>query len=98
MQFGVFELDLRAHELRRRGAKVKLQEQPLQILVILLENPGRLVTRDELRRRIWPADTFIEFDQGLYSALRRLREALEDSADRPRYIETVPKQGYPSGL
>jgi len=94
VQFGVFELDLRAHELRRRGAKVKLQEQPLQILVILLENPGRLVTRDELRRRIWPADTFIEFDQGLYSALRRLREALEDSADRPRYIETVPKQGY----
>lgn len=94
VQFGVFELDLRVHELTRRGIKVKLQEQPLQILVALLENPGRLVTRDELRRRIWPADTFIEFDQGLYSALRRLREALDDNADRPTYIETVPKQGY----
>jgi Tol biopolymer transport system component/DNA-binding winged helix-turn-helix (wHTH) protein len=94
VQFGVFELDLRAHELRRRGIRVKLQEQPLQVLLILLEHPGRLVTRDELRRRIWPADTFIEFDQGLYSALRRLREALNDSADHPSYIETVPKQGY----
>ena len=94
VQFGVFELDLRAHELRRRGVRVKLQEQPLQVLLILLENPGRLVTRDELRRRIWSADTFIEFDQGLYSALRRLREALDDSADRSSYIETVPKQGY----
>ena len=94
MQFGVFELDLGAHELRRRGIKVKLQEQPLQVLLILLQNPGRLVTRDELRRRIWPANTFIEFDQGLYSALRRLREALDDNADRPSYIETVPKQGY----
>jgi Tol biopolymer transport system component/DNA-binding winged helix-turn-helix (wHTH) protein len=94
IRFGVFELDLRAGELRRDGVKVKLQEQPLQILLLLLENPGQVVSREELQRRIWPADTFVEFDQGLYSALRRLREALSDSADNPRFVETLPRRGY----
>jgi TolB-like protein/DNA-binding winged helix-turn-helix (wHTH) protein/Flp pilus assembly protein TadD len=94
IRFGIFELDLRAGELRRNGARVKLQEQPLQILEALLENPGRVVTREDLRKRIWPADTFVDFDRGLYSALARLREALSDSAESPRYIETVPRRGY----
>jgi TolB-like protein len=94
IQFGVFEVDLRAGELRRRGGKVKLQEQPLQILQILLESPGEVVTREELQQRIWPADTFVDFDHGLNNAIRRLREALGDSADTPRYIETVARRGY----
>jgi TolB-like protein len=94
IQFGVFEVDLRAGELRRRGVKVKLQEQPLQILQILLERPGEVVTREELQQRIWPADTFVDFDHGLNNAIRRLREALGDSADTPRYIETLARRGY----
>jgi Tol biopolymer transport system component/DNA-binding winged helix-turn-helix (wHTH) protein len=94
IRFGTFELDVRARELRRRGLKVKLQEQPLQILLVLLENPGQVVSRDELRQRIWQANTFVEFDKGMYSALRRLREALDDSADNPRFIETLPRRGY----
>jgi TolB-like protein len=92
--FGVFEVDLRAGELRRRGIKVKLQEQPLQILQILLENPGDVVTREELQQRIWPADTFVDFDHGLNNAIRRLREALGDSADTPHYVETLARRGY----
>src|SRR4029077_17287997 len=83
-----------AGELRRRGVKVKLQDQPLQILQILLESPGEMVTREELQQRIWPADTFVDFDHGLNNAIRRLREALGDSADTPRYIETVVRRGY----
>lgn len=94
IRFGVFELDLQAGELRRQGARVKLQEQPLLILQTLLENPGRVVTREELRKRIWPANTFVAFDHGLYSALARLREALGDSAESPRFIETIPRRGY----
>lgn len=94
IRFGVFELDSQAGELRRQGARVKLQEQPLLILRILLENPGRVVTREDLRRQIWPADTFVEFDHGLYSALARLRDALGDSAESPRFIETLPRRGY----
>jgi TolB-like protein/Tfp pilus assembly protein PilF len=93
-QFGVFEVNLRAGELRKRGVKVKLQEQPLQVLQILLENPGEVVTREEMQRRIWPADTFVDFDHGLNNAIRRLREALGDSADTPRYIETLSRRGY----
>src|SRR5437867_5464896 len=81
VRFGVFEADFRAGELRKRGIRIKLQEQSLQILQMLLEHPGELVTRDELRQTIWPADTFVDFDQGLYNAVRRLREALSDSAD-----------------
>ncbi|HWZ81756.1 MAG TPA: winged helix-turn-helix domain-containing protein [Terriglobales bacterium] len=94
IQFGVFEVNLRAGELRKRGIKIKLQEQPLQILQILLENPGELITREELQQRIWPADTFVDFDHGLNNAIRRLREALGDSADSPHYIETLARRGY----
>ena len=94
VRFGIFELDLQAGELRRNGARVKLQEQPLQILQALLENPGRVVSRDDLRKRIWTADTFVDFDRGLYSALARLRETLGDSAESPRFIETIPRKGY----
>ena len=94
VQFGVFELDLRNAELRKSGVKVKLQDQPLKILQTLLENPGQIVTREELRGRIWPANTFVEFDQGLYNAMGRLRDALGDSSDNPRFIETVARRGY----
>jgi TolB-like protein/DNA-binding winged helix-turn-helix (wHTH) protein len=92
--FGVFELDPDTGELRKQGLKVRLQEQPFQILQILLEHPGKVVTREELRQRIWPADTFVDFNQGLYNATKRLREALGDSSDTPRYIETLSRRGY----
>src|SRR5246500_2059972 len=94
VRFGVFEADFRAGELRNRGIKIKLQEQPLQILQMLLEHPGEIVTRDELRQKIWPADTFVDFEQGLYNSVRRLRDALGDSADSPRFIETLARRGY----
>lgn len=94
IRFGIFEADFRAGELRRRGVKVKLQEQPLQILQMLVEHPGEVVTRDELQHKIWPADTFVDFEQGLYNAVRRLRDALKDSADKPRFIETLSRRGY----
>src|SRR5262249_6871226 len=94
VQFGVFELDLQKAELRKQGVKVKLQEQPLKVLQVLLENQGQIVTRDELRKRVWPADTFVEFDQGLYSAMARLRDALGDSSESPRFVETVARRGY----
>jgi TolB-like protein/Tfp pilus assembly protein PilF len=94
VRFGIFEADFRAGELRKRGNKVKLQEQPLQILQMLLAKPGEVVTREELRKQIWPADTFVDFEQGLYNSVRRLRDALEDSADKPRFIETLPRRGY----
>jgi TolB-like protein/Tfp pilus assembly protein PilF len=94
IQFGGFEVDLRAGELRKQGTRIRLQEQPLQILQILLENHGEVVTREELRRRIWPANTFVDFDHGLNNAIKRLREALGDTAERPQYIETLPKKGY----
>src|SRR5215831_19593382 len=94
VQFGVFELDLQGAELRKNGVKVKLQEQPLKVLQVLLENPGQIVSREDLRRRVWPANTFVEFDQGLYSAIARLRDALGDSSGSPRFIETVARRGY----
>src|ERR1700730_8979486 len=94
IRFGVFEADFRAGELRKRGVKVKLQEQPLQILQMLVEHPGEVVTRDELQHKIWPADTFVDFEQGLYNGVRRLRDALKDSADKPRFIETLSRRGY----
>ena len=94
VRFGVFEADFGAGELRCGGAKINLQEQPLHVLQMLLEHPGQLVTREELRNRIWPADTFVDFEQGLYNAVRRLREALSDSADKPRLIETLSRRGY----
>ncbi len=94
IRFGVFELDLRSGELQRQGRKIRLEGQPVQILICLLENPGELVTREELHRKLWPADTFVDFEQGLNAAVKRLRQALNDSADNPRFIETLPRRGY----
>jgi TolB-like protein/DNA-binding winged helix-turn-helix (wHTH) protein/Tfp pilus assembly protein PilF len=94
LRFGVFELDLRAGELRKHGLRVRLQEQPFQILAMLLEHPGEVVTREELRTRLWPADTFVDFDHGLNKAISKIREALADSAESPRFVETVARRGY----
>jgi Tol biopolymer transport system component/DNA-binding winged helix-turn-helix (wHTH) protein len=94
VRFGPYEADLRIGELRRDGRRIKLQEQPFRILSLLLERPGELITRDELRGKLWPADTFVDFDHGLNSGVARLREALGDSADKPLYIETIAKRGY----
>ena len=93
-RFGVFELDPVAGELRKQGRKLKLEGQPLQVLHILLEQPGRMVSREELREKLWPADTFVDFEQGINSAIKRLRQTLDDSAETPRYIETLPRRGY----
>ncbi len=93
-RFGIFELDAASGELRKRGLKVRLPDQPLQILRILLSRPGQLVTRQDLRQELWGKDTFVDFDVALNSAVRKLRDALDDSADNPRFIETVPRRGY----
>ena len=93
-KFDDFEADLRAAELRRQGTRVKLQMQPFQVLVALLERPKEVVTRDELRQRLWPEDTFVDFDHGLNTAMVKLRDVLGDSASSPRYIETIAKRGY----
>ena len=93
-RFGRFELDVRTGELRMEGRKVRLQDQPFQILLLLLQQQGDVVTRDALRQRLWPENTFVDFDQGLNNAVRRLRDALRDSADAPTYIETLPRLGY----
>ena len=93
-RFEGFEFDLQSSELRKNGHKVKLQEQPFRVLAMLLERPGEVVAREEMRQRLWPADTFVDFDHGLNSAVARLREALDDSAEQPKFIETVPRQGY----
>jgi TolB-like protein len=92
--FGRFELDTASRELLKQGVKVRLQEQPFQILLVLLEQPGRVVTREEFQRRIWPSDTFVDFDRGLYNAIKKLRESLDDSAESPRFIETLSRRGY----
>jgi serine/threonine-protein kinase len=94
VRFGSYELDLRAGELRNNGQRIRLQDQPLQILAMLLESPGQVVTREELRRRLWPSDTFVDFDHGLNKSINKLREALGDSAETPHFIETLPKRGY----
>jgi len=94
IRFGVFELNTETGELLKHGSKVRLQEQPFQILRILLEHHGKVVTREELQHRIWPADTFVDFDRGLYNAIKKLREALGDDAEKPRFIETLSKRGY----
>jgi DNA-binding winged helix-turn-helix (wHTH) protein len=94
VRFGKFELDLRTRELHNNGQKLTLQEQPFQILAALLERPGQLVTRDELTKRLWPSDTFVDFEHSLNKAVNRLREALEDSAEHPRFVETLPRRGY----
>jgi len=93
-RFGIFEVDLRAGELRRNGMRVKLQEQPFQVPSLLLERPGEVVTREEVRNRLWPADTFVDFDHSLNAAIRRLRDALGDSAENPTFVETVARRGY----
>src|SRR5215469_2728069 len=94
LRFGLFEVDLRAAELKKRGTKVNLQEQPFQILASLLEHPGELVSREELRHKLWSADTFVDFDRNLNKAINKLRLALGDSAENPRFIETLPRRGY----
>lgn len=94
IRFGVFEVDLRAEELRKRGVKTKIQELPFRVLAMLLERPGEAVTRQELQKRIWPSDTFVDFEDGLNTAIRKLREALGDDADNPRFVETLPRRGY----
>ena len=94
VRFGTFEADLTTRELRKGGLRIKLQGQPFEILVMLLERPGELVTREDLQQRLWPTDTFVDFDHGVNAAINRLREALGDSADAPRFVETLPRRGY----
>jgi cholera toxin transcriptional activator len=94
LTFGVFELDVTAGELRKSGMKLRLQGQPLQVLVLLLERAGEVVTREELRQSLWPSDTFVDFDHSLNTAINKVREALGDSASSPRYIETLARRGY----
>lgn len=94
VQFGAFELDLNRGELRKQGAKVRLQKQPLKVLQLLLDNPGEIISREQLRSHVWPADTFVEFDQSLYSAMARLRDVLGDTSESPRFVETVAGRGY----
>src|ERR1700693_4950129 len=94
IRFSTFEVDLHTGELRQRGQKVKLQEQPLHVLAALLERPGELVTREDLQKTLWPAATFVDFDHSVNAAIRRLRDALGDSAEKPRFVETVARRGY----
>ena len=94
IRFGAFELDPTSGELLKRGVRFRLRDKPLQVLLALLERPGETVTRQELQHRLWPGDTFVEFENGLNNAVSRLRDALGDSADTPRYIETLPRRGY----
>jgi TolB-like protein/DNA-binding winged helix-turn-helix (wHTH) protein/Flp pilus assembly protein TadD len=94
LRFGVFELDLRAGELRKHGLRIHIQEQPFQVLVLLLEQPGEVVTREELQKKLWLADTFVDFDHGLNKAISKIREALSDSVESPRFVETVARRGY----
>jgi cholera toxin transcriptional activator len=93
-RFGVFELDLSSGELRKSGIRMRLQEQPFQVLALLLEHAGKVVTRDELRQKLWPSDTFVDFDHSLNTAINKVREALGDSAATPRYVETLARRGY----
>src|SRR5450755_4685396 len=90
-RFGLFELDLGSGELRKSGVKLRLQEQPLQVLALLLERAGDVVTREELRNKLWPSNTFVDFDHSLNTAINKLREALGDSASSPRYVETLAR-------
>ena len=94
IRFGAFALDLHAGELRKAGVRLSLPAQSFHVLALLVERPGDLVTREELRQRLWPAGTFVDFDHGLNAVVNRLRDTLGDSADRPRFIETVPRRGY----
>src|SRR5262249_53570434 len=89
-----FELNPQSGELRKQGMKIRLQGQPVEILVLLLERPGEIVSREELQKKLWPADTFVDFEQGLNNAMKRLRAALDDNAETPQFIETLPRRGY----
>ena len=93
-RFGLFEADVQQRVLTKNGLRVRLQDQPFQVLALLLERPGELVTREEIQQRLWPADTYVAFDDGLNTAIKKLRSALSDTADNPRFIETVPRRGY----
>jgi DNA-binding winged helix-turn-helix (wHTH) protein len=93
-RFGLFELSLDACELRKNGAKLRLQEQPFQVLVLLVERAGDVVTREDMQQKLWPSNTFVDFDHSLNTAVNKLRETLGDSASSPRYIETVARRGY----
>jgi DNA-binding winged helix-turn-helix (wHTH) protein len=94
VRFDVFEVDLRAQEVYKAGRKVKLQVQPFQVLAMLLEQPGEVVTREEMQKRLWPADTFVDFDHSVNTAIKKLRQALGDDQKKPRFVETLPKRGY----
>ena len=94
VRFGIFEANLAVGELRKNGAKIRLQEQPFQVLAVLLERPGEVVTREELRSRLWNVETFVDFDHSLNTAINKLRDALDDSAANPRFVETLAKRGY----
>src|ERR1700722_19541629 len=94
IRFGVFEFDLRSGELQKQGRKIRLEGQPVQVLICLLDHPGELVTREVLHQKLWAADTFVNFEQGLNASVKRLRQALNDSADNPRFVETLPRRGY----
>jgi len=94
IRFGIFEADLLTGELRKNGLKVRLQEQPFQVLTQLLEHPGEIVTREQLRQQVWPADTFVDFDHSLNTAINKIRDALDDSASNPRFVETLARRGY----
>src|SRR5215472_10375160 len=94
IRFGPFELDRRAGELRKGGTRIRLPDQPLQVLLMLLERPGEVVLREEIRDKLWPGSTVVEFDHSINVAVRRLRDALRESAGKPRYVETIPRRGY----
>src|SRR3954471_18187632 len=94
VRFGTFEVDVVSREIRKSGLKLKVHEQTFQVLCVLLERPGDIVTREELRQRLWPGDTFVDFDQGINTAIKKLREVLGESADNPRFIETLSRRGY----
>ena len=94
VRFEGFEVDLRAQELYKAGRKIKLQVQPFQVLAMLLERPGDVVTREEMQKRLWPADTFVDFDHSVNTAVKKLRQALGDDKNKPRFVETLPKRGY----
>ena len=94
VRFGVFEVDLRSGELRKPGSKISLQDKPLQILILLLEHPGEVVTREEIQKRLWPNDIVVDFEHSINTAVKRLREALGDEVEHSRYIETLPRHGY----
>jgi DNA-binding winged helix-turn-helix (wHTH) protein len=93
-RFGAFEINLQSGELRKNGMRLRLSGQSFQVLTILIERAGEVITREELHSKLWPADTFVDFDHGLNNAVARIREVLNDSSDTPRYVETIPRRGY----